>query len=139
MAGESEPYPRQGIVSSPSLITECLCGRRHVDTLRDIMEEAHQAFEESRSRLDALSREVDRSRDRVDVESEDQVEAFRRLLEAKQQADTVMFEETLPADQTATRRYNAAVESYNRSCAGRPLDPVVMAEVQESLTCAPLP
>jgi hypothetical protein len=73
----------------------------------------------------------------MDVNNPADVARFRQLLERR---DTLFQRSTGPAFSDlsqATNRYGASVQEFNGRCAGRPLDPGLLAQARATRACPP--
>jgi hypothetical protein len=129
------PAPPEGVITSPSLITNCLCSERRVATLRGRLREVQKQFDEERSRLDALDHQLEQSRSNIDVGDRDQLDAFRRLTVERERTHALLYNVDQPHYAEVVQSYNSEVGAYNGLCAGKSLDGQVVSQVRASLVC----
>ncbi len=87
------------------------------------------------ARLKATDAELDRERATLNGNDPQAVAQFRQKLE---QRDLLFQRSSGPvvADvRAAVQRYNGLVNSYNGTCANRPMDPILLSQVQATLSC----
>ncbi len=125
----------QDVVRSPDQIRRCLCQERTVAALNSEVQAQSRAYEDKRQNFLALDRQVQSSRPRVDVTSQDEIDAFKRLLERRDQAADALAGEATHSYADAVARYNQAVGAYNSACAGKAYDPDQLAELRRTLSC----
>src|SRR5262249_24930654 len=82
-------------------ITDYLCQARHVGELHKTAEDARQQYEDEDARVKALQDQIDKSRATIDPDNAEQVNAFRRLLEAKDKEDTKLATIVVPYSREA--------------------------------------
>jgi hypothetical protein len=132
MAGA--PARAQDIITSMSAVQQCLCAQRAVSILGREMETARGDWERARSEADALTREVEDQRPRVNVDSRRDIDAFTALL-ARRDAAARSYREVNRRYAAAVARYNYAVDQNNAVCAGRMFDPNEVAAARANLAC----
>ena len=125
----------QDVVRSPEQIRNCLCQERSVATLNNEVQAQSRAYEDRRQSFQALDRQVQSGRARVNVNSQAEIDAFKRLLERRDQAADVLAGEATRSYADAVTRYNQAVGTYNGACAGKSYDPDQLAELRRTLSC----
>jgi hypothetical protein len=132
------PLAGGAAVTDPEEIRACLCAHESVMTLGaqvDVETKRHQAAQD---RIAALDQQLTQSRGNVDVNQADQVDAYRRLVEARERAMAEFTYDLTPHLQTLVARYNAASNSYNASCTTRSMDQTTLDTVKASLSCPPI-
>lgn len=125
----------QQTVHSPAEIQGCLCQEQSVAALNGEMQRESRAYEDKRQSFQALDDQVRTSRSQVNVNNPGDVEAFKRLLDRRDQAADELAGNANRSYSAAVARYNQAVSGYNTSCAGKAFDADQMAEVKRSLSC----
>ena len=93
------------------------------------------AYQASLNELAALNNQLQSARATLNVDNPEAVAQFREMLERR---DAAFRQSNGPAaaDLTgAIERYNGGWAEYNARCADRPRNPVLLAQVQASLTC----
>jgi hypothetical protein len=118
-------------------IAQCLCLQQAVDALgadRAAKQHDYDAAQAEVARLDA---ELQRRRERMNVDNPEAVARFRQLLEQRDAAFRRSTGPALSALSAAVERYNARVGEYNAHCANRPRDAALLARVQATLSCPP--
>jgi hypothetical protein len=146
-AGQSPTYPPPPVTgaepappASPEAtqIAACLCLHNDLERFTSDMAARRRDSDQLHAELDRIDAELQRERATLDVASAAAVEQFRQRLAER---DALFRRSTGPAAASltaATTRYNAAAGQYNDQCANRPRDPMLLAQVQETLRC-PLP
>jgi hypothetical protein len=123
------------VVRAPDEIRACLCKEQTVATLNGEVQAQSHAYEEKRQAFEALDKQVQTSRPRVNVNNPADVEAFKRLLERRDDAADVLAGAATQSYAAAVQRYNAAVAEYNGACAGKAFDQDQLAEQKRTLSC----
>lgn len=135
------PPPPPGAVPPPSPegadIAACLCLRQSVDALGADMNARRGAYEASVSEVGALDAQLQSARTRLDVNNPQAVAQFRQLLERRDAAFRRSNGADVAAYSGAVERHNARVNEFNARCADRPRNPVLVTQVQATLTCPP--
>lgn len=134
-APSQTPLPGTGPVSDPAEIRYCLCAHQSVTTLGaevDAETQHHQALQD---RLAALDKQLVDSRGNVDVNQNDQVDAYRRLVEAREKTMAEFTYDLTPRLQKLVARYNAQSQAYNAACTTRSLDATTLETVKADLVC----
>jgi hypothetical protein len=114
---------------------DCLCLRVAVDALSQDLAAKHQAYDALQNEIGQIDNQLASERTTMDVNNPAAVARFRQLLERR---DSLFQQSTGPgfgALSAATDRYGARVQEYNSRCAGRPMDPGLLA--QAARTCPP--
>jgi hypothetical protein len=125
----------QVVVRSPDEVRSCLCKEQAVASLNAQVQALSKAYDEKRQAFEALDRQVQTSRPQVNVNNPSDVDAFKRLLERRDEASDSLAGAATADYASAVQRYNAAVSDYNNSCAGKAFDQDVLAQVKQSLSC----
>jgi hypothetical protein len=116
-------------------IAECLCRHRSLDALGAAMQARRQAYEASKAEIGQLDAQMQRERAMMDINNQAAVAQFRQLLARR---DTAYRRSSGPlASELASvvAQYNAAANDYNASCSNRPWSPILLNQVQATLTC----
>jgi hypothetical protein len=132
MAGT--PARAQGVTLSVTAVQQCLCAQREVEIQGREMSGARRNWESARSEADAMTREVEEERPRVNTDDRSAIEAFTALL-ARRDAAARSYREENQRYAAAVARYNDAVEQNNAACSGRLFDPDQIAAVRANLAC----
>lgn len=132
MAGA--PGRAQDVTTSVLAVQQCLCAQREVAIQGREMSRARGDWERARSDADAMSREVEEERSRVNTDDRSAIEAFSALL-ARRDAAARSYREVNQRYADAVARYNGAVEQNNAACSGRLFDPDQIAAVRANLAC----
>jgi hypothetical protein len=115
----------------------CVCLRIAVDALAGDLAAKRQAYDGMQAEIGQIDNQLAAERNTMDVNNPASVARFRQLLERRdmlfQQSKGQGFSEL----SAATDRYGARVQQYNASCAGRPMDPGVLAQAQATGACQP--
>jgi len=129
------PPLRAEVLSSPESIRRCLCAEQGVAALSAQVQAGYAAYEEGRKRADMLNDIVQTKRPQVNVNNAAEVDAFRHLLEQRDEASAQFADKTSPDYAAQVERYNAKVAEFNSSCANKSYDSVVLAQVKAGLSC----
>jgi hypothetical protein len=128
------------MIGDPTSIAHCLCQQAAVTALWSQLQDARARYAAARDRADRLAAEASAARARLDINNPDAVDAYRRLVAAREQASAAFFHVETPAYAAAVGQYNARRDGFNADCAGHPYDPDALAAVQRRLVCpAPPP
>ncbi len=119
-------------------LAECLCLKAATDRLGADMAGRQNELETARRELARLTSELERERGAVDINNPQSVSRFRQLLVQRDAAFNRVNGPLVADTQAVVQRYNAQVGEYNGRCANRPMDPVLIARVQATLSCPPL-
>jgi len=115
----------------------CVCLRIAVDALAADLAAKRQAYDGMQAEIGQIDNQLAAERDTMDVNNPASVARFRQLLERRdmlfQQSKGPGFSEL----SAATDRYGARVQQYNAGCAGRPMDPGVLAQARATGACPP--
>jgi len=116
---------------------DCVCLRVAVDALGQDLAAKRQAYDGLQGEIGQIDSQLDAERSRMDVNNPAATAHFRQLLERRdmlyQQSKGPAFGEL----SAATDRYGARVQEYNARCAGRPMEPAVLAQAQATRACPP--
>ena len=130
----ASPTPAQAQV--PGML-DCACLSLAVEALGADLAAKRQAYDGLQGEIGQLDSQLQSERSRMDVNNPADVARFRQLLERR---DAVFQRSTGPAFSDlsqATDRYGARVQEYNGRCAGRPLDPGLVAQARATRACPP--
>jgi hypothetical protein len=141
-AAQAPPYPPPAAAPAASpeaaAIASCLCLHRGLTAHAADMAARRRVYDELQRTLGQMDAQLQQERATIDVNNPDAVARFRQQLA---QRDALFRRSTGPAAgalSTAVARYNAATGQYNAQCANRPRDPVLLSQVEATLTC-PVP
>jgi hypothetical protein len=116
---------------------DCVCLRIAVDALGADLAAKRQAYDGMQGEIGQIDNQMQAERSRVDVNSPEAIARFRQLLERRdalfRQSSGPVFGEL----SAATDRYGARVQEYNARCAGRPMEPGLLAQAQATRACPP--
>lgn len=129
------PVQAQVVLRSPQEIQQCLCTERSVSALAQDVVVRNRIYEERRRQVEQLEAEVASRRNQVNVSVPTEVEAFRQLLQQRDQAVDAFATDVTRDYSDAVNAYNRRVSEFNTSCAGKSYDPDVLAQVRQSLVC----
>jgi hypothetical protein len=132
MAGA--PARAQGVTTAISAVQQCLCAQREVSIQAREMSRARQNWERLHSEAEAMSRQVEETRPRVNTDDRGDIEAFKALL-ARRDAAARSYRQGNQEYAAAVARYNDAVEQNNAACSGRLFDPEQVEAVRANLAC----
>ena len=116
---------------------DCVCLRIAVDALGADLAAKRQAYEGLQSEIGQIDSQLEGERSRMDVNSPEAIARFRQALERR---DALFRRSSGPVFgelSAATDRYGARVQEYNGRCAGRPLEPALLAQAQATHACPP--
>jgi len=135
IAGTALPaLAQKRVTTATPAVAACLCAQRDVSILGREMRQSKRHNEQMHRDLAALTREVEDARGRVNTDNRSDIDAFRDLLQRRDQtAGAVSQDDTRYAD--AVARYNGAVERNNSACVGRLFDPEEVEAVKANLVC----
>jgi hypothetical protein len=116
---------------------DCICLRIAVDALGADLAAKRQAYDGMKGEIGQIDNQLQNERSRMDVNSPEAIARFRQLLERRdalfRQSSGPVFGEL----SAATDRYGARVQEFNARCAGRPMDPALVAQAQATRACPP--
>ena len=128
------PAAAQEVSTSLTAVQQCLCAQRAVSILGREMRVVQSRDQRMHGDVEAMTRQVDEARHRVNTDNRSDIDAFRALLAHRDQAaQSLRAEDERYAD--AVARYNVAVERNNAVCSGRLFDPEEMESVKAGLVC----
>jgi hypothetical protein len=116
-------------------IAACLCLHRGLGALGAEMAARRQAYDAAQSRLNGLDARLARERATMNVDDPQAVARFRALLAERDAAFRRSSGALAGALATAVAHYNASVGQYNARCAARPRDPILLRQVEATLSC----
>lgn len=134
MAAGTNPAAAQALIRDPGTIGYCLCQQQSLAKLLDTVRGYQQDYDNSQKTLAALNSELTARRPTVDVYSDAAVQAYKELLQRRDDA-AAAFSNTTDTYNASVNRYNQAREEYNGRCAGVSFDQTVYNTVQASLSC----
>jgi hypothetical protein len=135
LLSSGQPIRAQEVTTSLSAVQECLCAQRAVSVLGDEMRRARQRDDQMHDRVNAMTRDVEEARGRVNTDRRDDIEAFSAMLSRRDQAAQSLRHED-ERYSAAVSRYNGAVEQSNRACLGRLFDQEEIESVKTTLVCS---
>ena len=118
-------------------IAACLCLSQAVNALGAAMAESRRAYDSGRDEVATMDAQLQGSRAGLDVNDPVAVAQFRGLLDRRDAASRRGTGAVYRNYETAVERYNARVGEYNARCANRPQSPILLNQVQATLTCPP--
>jgi hypothetical protein len=122
-------------ITSPQEIAACLCLERSIGTLASEMLARQRIYEEKRRQLEQLETEVATKRAQVNVTDTAQVDAFRALLDRRNQAQAEFQAQVAPEYVATVDTYNRQVADFNAGCVNRGYDNAVLTTVRANLVC----
>jgi hypothetical protein len=122
------------VIGDPNTIRSCLCEQQFVLDLQDSVTGRRQALESSQRTQASLSNQVDTRRAQINVYNNAELDAFKQLLQQRDESIAATADVTKTYDEVAGR-YNQAVATYNATCAGRSYDDTVLRQVKATLAC----
>ena len=113
-------YPAvQTVPEEIAAARKCLCLEQAVQDRRFELDVRNGLFERTRNEAAALEREVAQRRPAVNVDDQNQIDAFRALLDKRDAARQHYELVAAPEQQQTVARYNATVAELNAACAGK--------------------
>ncbi len=94
-------------------------------------------YTEETQQLAAMNADIDRRRPLIDVQNQAQIEAFKTVLEQRDQALDKYQWSTLPKYQASVVRYNEKVDIMLKRCSDHPLDQTALDQAKQRLVCTP--
>jgi hypothetical protein len=128
------PAWAQEVATSPTAVQQCLCAERAVSILGREMRTARLRDDQARGDADALSRQVEDTRPRINTDNRSDIEAFKALLARRDQA-AQSYRQQDQRYAAIVARYNAAAERNNAACTGRLFDPEEVEAIKANLVC----
>jgi hypothetical protein len=116
-------------------IAECLCLKEAVDRAGVEMTVKRRGLDQVRAELARIDAELNSERTSLNVNDPQAVAQFRQKLEKRDELFRRSNGDVVVDVAAAVKRYNALVEDYNHRCSGRPMDPVLMSQIQANLVC----
>jgi len=136
LAGAAMTFPAMGQVPVP-VGPDCVCLRIAVDALGADLAVKRQNYDGMQAEIGQIDNQLAAERTSMDVNNPAAVARFRELLERRdtlfQQSKGAGFSEL----SAATDHYGARVQDYNARCAGRPMEPGLLAQAQATHACPP--
>ena len=128
--------PVQAQVPVPGML-DCACLSLAVEALGADLTAKRQTYDGLQNEIGQLDTQLQSERSTMDVNNPAAIARFRQLLDRR---DALFRQSTGPAFSElsqATDRYGARVQEYNGRCAGRPLDPALVAQARATRACPP--
>jgi len=122
------------VISDPNTIRSCLCEQQFVLDLQDGVAGKRQALESSQRTRASLANQVDTRRAQINVYDNAELDAFKQLLQQRDQSIAATADVAKSYDDAADR-YNQAVATYNATCAGHSYDENVLRQAKATLAC----
>ncbi len=122
------------VISDPNTIRSCLCEQQFVLDLQDGVAGKRQALESSQRTQASLANQVDTRRAQINVYDNAELDAFKQLLQQRDQSIATTADVAKTYDDAAGR-YNQAVATYNATCAGHSYDENVLRQAKATLAC----
>jgi hypothetical protein len=135
LCGTAATAGAQQVLSAPDAVRSCLCQEQTVSTLASSVLQQNRVYEDRRKALENLDNEVRARRAQINVSNQGEVDAFKQLLDSRDQAAAEFGGPVTRTYSDMVARYNAAVASFNSGCAGKAYDPDVLAQVRSNLVC----
>ncbi len=135
LAGSFSMANAQQLLASPSAVAACLCQEQSVAALSNEVANAHRGYEERRREIETLNQQVEQGRNRVNVSNPAEVEAFKQLLDRRDQAQARFSDEVAPNYAALVGRYNQAVNGFNGNCSGKSYESAALAQARSNLVC----
>jgi hypothetical protein len=122
------------VISDPNTIRSCLCEQQFVLDLQDGVSSKRSALDSSQRSQTSLSNQVDTRRAAINVYDNSELDAFKQLLQQRDQSIAATADAAKSYDDAADR-YNQAVATYNATCAGHSYDETVLRQAKATLAC----
>lgn len=126
------------VVSDPNAIRSCLCEEQFVMAQQDNVASRRAALDSSQKNQASLANQVATRRAQINVYDNAELDAFKQLLQQRDNAIAATAAATQSYNEAADR-YNQSVAAYNGTCAGRSYDQNVLHQVQATLACPRMP
>jgi hypothetical protein len=120
-------------------ITACLCMSQAASALAADMNTKTQTLDATNRQVADLNAQLARERSTINANNPDAVANFKALLERRDAAYHQSVGPVFSAASQATARYNAQISEYNARCANRPFNSALVAQLQPTLRCPPVP
>ena len=130
------PATAQEVIKDADAVRACLCEEQTLAALLDTLHERQQNYDNSQKALADLNSQLDTQRAKMDVYNDADVQAYKALLQRRDDAATVFTNDATPSYNAAIERYNQALAGYQGNCAGKSYDPAVYNAVKPTLACA---
>jgi hypothetical protein len=131
------PGDADSVLTDPKDIAACLCLEQSISARAAEMRSLGAVYNEETRQLADMNADIDRRRPLVNVQDQAQIDAFKVILEQRDQALDKYQWSTLPKYQASVARYNEKVDVMVKMCSGHPLDQVALDQVKQKLTCTP--
>lgn len=131
----ASPAPAQAPPPQAAEIAACLCLKQAVDALGVEMTTKQRSYDALRDALARLDSQLQGERAGIDVNNPQSVARFRQLLERRDAAFRRSTGPVAAASAAAAGRYNQRVDEFNARCANQPRDPILLGQVQATLSC----
>jgi len=122
-------------ISNPEAVRACVCQQQSLATLLDDVHTRQQSYDNGQKKLASLNSALEAQRTKMDIYNDADVQAYKKLLQRRDDAAAVFTGETTQSYNAAIARYNEAMGGYNGNCGGKSFDPDVYAKVQAALSC----
>jgi hypothetical protein len=132
---QSTPAASGTLLADPREIATCLCLNQSVQKRGQTLGAAQARYEALRNSIAAQATALNAKRPTVNVNDPTAVDAFRALVEKRDDDEARLEQEVFPSLQVQTTTYNARVADYGQRCGGRYMDEPVMQAVQKTLVC----
>jgi hypothetical protein len=106
-----------------------------VNTMAADVAARQRMYEDAKRNFESLDAEVNQRRQTMNPNDPAQVEAFRQLLDRRDEARTRFAGEATPEYSAQVEEYIRRVNAFNQSCGGKSYDGNVLAQVRQSLVC----
>jgi hypothetical protein len=134
IAAGANPAAAQALIKDPGTIGYCLCQQQSLATLLDSVRAHQQEYDNGQKGLASLNSELAARRPAVDVYNDADVQAYKALLQRRDDA-AAAFDNTTDTYNAAVSRYNQARGDYNGRCGGVSFDQTMYNTVQANLSC----
>jgi hypothetical protein len=116
-------------------IAQCLCMKQSLDRAGVEMTVRRRSLDQIRGELARLDADLSRERQSLNENDPQAVARFRQKLEQRDEMFRRSNGEIVADVAAAVKRYNDVVAAYNQRCAGRPTAPILLGQVQATLSC----
>jgi hypothetical protein len=116
---------------------DCACLSLAVEALGADLAARRQGYEGLQGELGQLDNQLQSERSRMNVNNPADIARFRQLLERRDALFRRSSGQAFNELSQATNRYGARVQEYNSRCAGRPLEPALVAQARATRVCPP--
>jgi hypothetical protein len=120
---------------SDEAVSACLCLDQLLSSLDGDVLAQLRAYGDKREAFEALDKQLQTQRLRVNVKIRADTDAFKQLRDRRDAAADELAGPVSSRFADLVNRYNEAVAQFNNHCAGKSFDPDAKARVSQNLVC----